>query len=60
MRNLLCHASWWLVFVIVPSIVVMVNLPESWRFWASFPVTGAFTLLGRLAIPFWKRRWSVD
>ncbi len=59
MRRLLCRASGWLAFVIIPAIAILVQVPEGKRFWAGLLVTTVLSLTAELLFPWWHRLWRV-
>jgi hypothetical protein len=60
LKRLLCRASGWLAFVIIPAIAILVQVPEGRRFWAGLLVTTALSLAAKLLFPWWFRLWRVE
>lgn len=60
MKRLLCQASGWLTFVIIPAIAILVQVPEDKRFWVGLLVATALSLAAKLLFPWWYRLWRVE
>lgn len=60
MKRLLCQASGWLAFVILPAIAILVQVPEGKRFWVGLLVTTVLSLAAKALFPWWRRLWRIE
>lgn len=59
-KGMLCLASYWLLFVILPAGLVLSLVPKGWRIGVGVPVGFLLLIIGENGFRRWKKLWLVE
>jgi hypothetical protein len=60
MKGTICLATYWLLFIIAPTALILLVVPENWRLGAAIPIGLLLIVIGEHGFRKWKRRWHLQ